>query len=351
MEHVRRTWLLLALVAVGTALAAYLAFGSKGERQSRRGTGTRQVVTKQSASSRVRVPRVFAPNSIWNELLPRDAPLDPRSHELVAELQRQLAIGAPWINTYAYSTPIYRVPADQPTVKVTLDVPYSPLQQAWSAVPMPRSARPADGTDAHLVVWQRSTDTMWEFWHLRNVDGAWHARWGGRMTHVSRSPGYYTGAERSWGATATSLPLLGGLITLDDLKRDRINHALAMAIPEARRGSWSWPAQRTDGKSGARVAIREGARFRLDPTLDVDRLKLPPLVAMMAHAAQLYGIVVRDQAGVVTFYGEDPSPTGRNPWSGPGGWFQGKDAASAVRQFPWRYLQALRTNERCCSGS
>jgi hypothetical protein len=345
----RRTWLLPVVVVVVAVVLLVVVNG--GDRSSREPSATRSTKSNRPARESADVQRAFAARSVWNSPLPRNAQLDPASDKLVAELQRQVSLGAPWINTWSYSTPVYRVPADQPTVKVTLDVPYAPLQRAWSAVPIPRSARPAEGTDAHLVVWQRSTDTMWEFWHLRNVDGAWHARWGGRMTHVSRSPGYYTGAQRNWGATATSLPLLGGLITLDDLKRRRIDHALAMAIPEARRGSWSWPAQRTDGKSAAHIAVPEGARFRLDPALDVDRLGLPPLVAMMAHAAQRYGIVVRDQSGVVTFYGEDPSPTGRNPWSEPGGWFQGKDAASLLRQFPWQHLQALLTDERCCSGS
>jgi hypothetical protein len=351
MERFRRTSLLLPIVVLGVALAAYLVLSRGGERSGHRPAATSNATPKpQRPDRKEQALRPFGPNSVWNSPLPRNAPLDPASDAIVADLRRQLTLGSPWMNTWSYSTPVYRVPADQPTTRVTLEVPYSPLQRAWTAVPIPPHARPAAGSDAHLVVWQPATDTMWEFWHLQMIDGAWHARWGGRMTDMSRSPGYYTGAQRSWGATATSLPLLGGLVTLADLARHRIDHALAMAIPEARRGWWSWPAQRTDGKSDAPNAIPEGARFRLDPALDLDRLGLPPLVAMMAHAAQRYGIVVRDQSGVVTFYGEDPSPTGGNPWSRRGGWFEGKDASFLVRQFPWEHLQALRTDQHCCSG-
>jgi hypothetical protein len=57
-------------------------------------------------------------------------------------------------------------------------------------VPIPAAAKPAEGTDQHMVVWQPSTNTMWEFWHAQDVNGAWHARWGGRMTDVSSSPGF-----------------------------------------------------------------------------------------------------------------------------------------------------------------
>jgi hypothetical protein len=295
--------------------------------------------------------RPFAPTSFWNAPLPANAPLDPGSGALVSELRRQLTLGAPWINTTSYSTPVYRVPATQPTVRVALDVPYAPLQQAWQAVPIPANARPSGGTDGAMVVWQPATDTMWEFWRARRTGGAWHARWGGRMTQVSQSPGYYAGAQRNWGATATSLPLLGGLITLDDVRRGRIDHVLAIAVPEARKNWWTWPAQRTDGKKDSPRAIPEGARFRLDPALNIDALGLYPLVRMMAEAAQRYGIVVTNQSGVVTFVGEDPTPTGSNPWVGPAGWFSGQYPSALAQQFPWSWLQALRTNQQCCRSS
>ena len=71
---------------------------------------------------------------------------------------------------------------------------------------------------------------------------------------------------------------------------------------------------------------------------------------MMAEAAQRYGIVVRDQSGVVAFAGEDPTPTGSNPWAGPGGWFSGQYPSTLVQQFPWAHLQALRTDQQCCAS-
>lgn len=342
----RRTWPLILVAVLALGVYVLLVRPNHGEQTHQPPSAGGNATAKPPAGAGKAAPRVFAPNSVWNATLPAGAPLDPSSPELVADLRRQLTLGAPWINTTSYSTPVYRVPANQPKVRVTLDVPYPPLQQAFDAVPLPADARPANGSDAHLVVWQRATDTMWEFWHLAKVHGAWHARWGGRMTHVSRSPGYYTGSERTWGATATSLPLLGGLITLDDLAHHRIDHALALSIPHARSKSWSWPAQRTDGNSNSAQAVPEGTRFRLDPALDVNRLNVPPLVKMMAQAAQRYGIVVRDQAGVVAFSGEDPSPTGRNPWSERGGWFRGQYASTLVRQFPWDHLEALRTDQR-----
>ena len=264
---------------------------------------------------------------------------------LVREVESELARGyGPWINTEEYSTPIYTVAADQPTVQVTLDRDLPAMQEAIDAVPIPPSAEPAAGTDRHLVVWQPSTDTMWEFWNLDRQPDGWHTGAAGAMRRVSANPGYYTpdawpGAEPWWGATATGLPLLGGLITLDELERGRIDHALAMAIPHARAGVWSRPATHGDGDSADPDSLPEGAHLRLDPKLDLDRLDLPPLTAMVAEAAQRYGIVIRDRAGVVALYGEDPTPSGADTWSET--YRRQGEPNRLLSRFPWRDLQVL----------
>src|SRR6202043_87450 len=71
------------------------------------------------------------------------------------------------MNTTSYSSPIYTVPAGQPTVKVVLDWGSPPLNAGIQSVPMPPGATVAPGTDEHLVIYQPSSDQMWEFWHMR----------------------------------------------------------------------------------------------------------------------------------------------------------------------------------------
>jgi hypothetical protein len=168
------------------------------------------------------------------------------------------------------------------------------------------------------------------------------------MTAVSTNPGYFTGAQSSWGATATSLPLIGGLMTIDEVRRGRIDHALALAIPQPKARELSWPAQRTDGSSYAADAIPEGARFRLDPALDLDSLRRPRLVRLMAEAAQRYGIVLRDKAGAVVFDGEGSTPPGSDPCRGSAGFFDGQYPNRLLERFPWDRLQAIQTDMACC---
>jgi hypothetical protein len=278
----------------------------------------------------------FAPTSVWNAPLVSTAPLTVNSSALVTELQRQVTTSGTWINTYSYSTPVYTVAATQPLVHVTLDNNAPTLQAGFASVPLPTGAVPAPGSDQHLVVWQPSTDMMWEFWKLHTAIDGWHARWGGVMSGVSTNPGYF---PAPFGATGTSLPLLGGLMRISELQAGEIDHALALAIPQSQASTFTFPAGRSDGNYSGANAIPEGTRFRIDPTLDLTKLGLPRVGLIMAQAAQRYGMIVRDQAGAVAFYGEDPGQYGSpNPY---GALFAGKYPNQILAKFPWSSVQVV----------
>ncbi len=298
--------------------------------------------------------RFFSSTSIWDAAVPAGAPLDPTSEAVVSALGRQIVKEGelkrgPYINTSSWSVPVYTVPPNQPVVKVTLEKSLRALtlQAAWTAVPLPANAKPAAGSDEHLVVWQPSTDRLWEFWHLQQVNGVWQAGWGGAIQNATSNSGAYgptswTGALAEWGASASSLSIAGGLITLEDLQSGHINHALAMAVPNPRAVVYASPAQRTDGWSLEPYSLPEGAHLRLDPNLDLAALHLPKMTLMMAEAAQRYGIVVRDTARDVTFYGQDPTPTGTEPYTGAHGYYEGKTPQQLLASFPWSHLQLLK---------
>lgn len=315
--------------------------------------GGRNVDSARSSSSSAPF-RFFSPSSFWNEPVATDVKLDPTSSELVqafsAEIANDtLAKDPPWINTTVESVPIYTVPADQPTVQVTLEDPSRSLalQKAWAAVPMPPTAQPAAGTDKVLVVWQPSTDRLWDFWRLVRTSEGWSASWGGAMQHVSSNPGVYgprawPGAKPWWGDSASSLEPVGGLISLEDLEHGQIPHAVAIAIPNVRAGAYASPAQRTDGTSTDPLALPEGAHLRLAPKLNLATLHLPRVTLMIAEAAQRYGLFVRDYAPDVTFYAQDPIPAGTNPYAGPTGYFEGQSPSELLAYFPWGDLQVLK---------
>jgi hypothetical protein len=306
--------------------------------------------TKPAPAARRSPPRrLFASTSFWNRPLPAGAAVDAASAGLVAQLgtevsREMLAGTGPRISTGAGSSTIYEVGPRQRPVRVRLHADEAPmLKRAFAAVPIPRGARPAGGPERYMTIWQRSSDRMWELSGARRRAGGWHADWGGAMRRVSRSRGYYDasawpGATPHWGATASGLPVAGGMIRVDDFRRGRIDHALAIGVRAPRAGEFTWPAQRTDG-TGLITELPQGARLRLDPGLDVGALRLPRLVRMIARAAQQRGLVVRgrSEAGI-SFFAEHPAPHVRARYRR---YLAATAQAEGLAGFPWDRLRVL----------
>src|SRR5207244_9339906 len=121
------------------------------------------------------------------------------------------------------------------------------------------------------------------------------------------------------------------------LEAGRVDHAIGIGLPQPQGGRCVPPATRTAGRHAA-APIPEGTRFRLDPSLDLNALHLPRVTRMIAVAAQRYGLIVRDTAGSVVVYAEDPTPTGSNPYPR---LFRGLTPGEIMKRFPWPRLQAI----------
>ena len=262
--------------------------------------------------------RYFARSgSPWNTPLPADAPIHSASAAYVADLARMKNTSAAgwWINRDEYSSPIYEVTSQTPSVRVTLvddyDRPF-PAQRgdnpayelAWrlaQGVPIPAGAKAAAGTDQHMTVVNTDSGELWEMWLTREdrpgVTG-WSARWGGYLPDHRANVGIYTDPA-SWGSTGTSLPMAAGMILDSELRAGLIPHALQVTLPDPAAQA-VWPAQRSDGDL-ARL-IPEGSILRLKPSVDVNRYTAatPTATATLrtvAHAMQTYGLIVNDRTG------------------------------------------------------
>lgn len=294
---------------------------------------------------------IFAPSSFWYKPIPVNAPLHANSANYVAEFLRQkkLYFGAVGINVNDYSSPVYVVERDAPTVQVTQwncqkkTWADDSLARQWAAVPIPQYALPAAGTDSSMTIYQPSTETIWEFWAARKVNGQWQACWGGRLQQASRSDGLW---PFPYGTTATGLPFLGGQITAEELQRGEIKHAMGINLPDLEaNGILSWPAKRGDGLNPTNLPnrIMEGQRFRLDPSVNVDALKLHPVGKIVAKAAQKYGFVVWDRSGAITLRAQDAKSytLAGQPDPYPVLWAGSPNWAILTNGFPWDKLQFL----------
>ena len=329
--------------------------------------------SKTDPASLVIAPgREFAADSYVHQPLPPDALLDEHSAEYVADFQRQWETfyGTVNVNIHEYTPPLFIVGPDQPTVRVKVvdwDKPgwtFAPLQEQWLAVPLPDDFKPSPGTDQEAIVYQPATKHYWEFWLTRKTGAKthnsagrevdeWGARWGGCIEDLSKNPGYFPPTKDGckFGTTATSLPFLAGLITIDDQLRGEINHSVEIVIPETLMWDyWSYPARRSDGYTALEknhYVIPEGATFRLPADLDLDKLVPDPYARMIAKAVQKFGMVVCDKGGAVVFRCENPA--GRYAVD-PYGWILRNPADPAktipayerLRQVPWDKLQLLK---------
>lgn len=355
-----------AAIGVAAAAGVLLAGGQ---------TGVPAPMHRADRSSLVMQPdREFAAASYVHRPLSPDAPRDPHSDLWVADLQRQIrdSHGLVSVNIDRYTPPLYVVGRDQPTVRVRAERSsdpawrFEPLQRQWESVPLPDDFQPSAGTDKEAIVYQPSTARYWEFWGAeksgrRTIDSSgkqvdeWRAAWGGQIEDLAMNPGYFPTTPQGYkfGATATGLALLAGLLTISEQRQGTIRHAIHLALPQTRRSEWVLPAQRSDGRSNDPNAIPQGATFRLPATIDLDRMDMDPYARMIARAVQTYGLVVRDSAGAVVLYAENPLGAGPDdPYFGPGGILQcpnGRaeaacypDSNNRLRGFPWSQLQAVR---------
>jgi hypothetical protein len=293
---------------------------------------------------------VFSPTSFWYTPIPANVPLHPNSAGFKQDFLRQKAAYYNTVNvqTTDYSSPVYIADAAAPTVKVAqwdcLKQGFSDpnLDIQWSAVPIPSYAVPSKGTDAEMTIYQPSTDTIWEFWQARKVNGVWQACWGGQMKQASQNQGVFPGY---YGTTATSLPFIGGQITAEELARGEIKHAIGIALVDVEdKAIYSWPANRSDGTNptNAPNRIPEGLRFRLDPSVNVDALPMSKAGKTIAKAAQKYGFIVWDKSGAIAIRAQnaasytalgkpDPYPA----------LFSYKPNYAVLQGFPWDKLQFL----------
>lgn len=292
-------------------------------------------------------PKAFYTQSI------RKAPLASNSAAMAALLAKDVADnwgGVAAVNAYQYNTSFYTVPAKQPTVDVAFHdcqrkgyVPTGLFDgpKYFKNVPVPASVVPAVGTDGEVTIYDPAADKIWEFWQMsKTVNGGWRACWGGRLDNVSTST--QVAFPSPYGASASGLVMAPGMITMEEFRAGRIEHAMYLAILRPR--AWphfSWPANRTDGGNPDPNALMEGQRLRLDPTLDVSTLGLTPVGEMVARAAQEYGFVVSDGAGAVAVVTESGDAqkalTGKNPWDR----LLGGPSYQALAKFPWDRMQVL----------
>ena len=290
--------------------------------------------------------RFFSDDSFWNQPLPANPEIAPRSGHFINILHEPAGNakqnpGLPWwINCDSYSIPVYEVDENTPRYNVLQwDMPeaqkpgrWKPREKYWShgpgfnshgGVPIPDAATPAPGTDMHLALVDWKRNLVWDMWAARKrPDGQWESRTG--MVYPANGSGVWQTSDFATvrdddsihfhgPGRAAGVPILAGLIMREELLAGEINHKLAFATWHNAFKEFVAPATWTDGfRDGG---IPEGAVMQLDPALDLAQFKLSPAALAIARALQRYGMVNVDVAEGNCVYAESPHEPEWN-WKG-----------------------------------
>lgn len=251
--------------------------------------------------------RLFSPTSFWNTPLK-----NPKAHKNQAAILKEMIYkfapskGWSWptINYKQWSCRLALSDYNTWKVKVNItDFGASALNKKFAdngGFRVPPDAVPAEARDAHLTVYDTYSDMLCGLWRAYWKNGEIYARWGGLLPKVSKSEGIY---QYPYGESATGLPVIGGTIRMEEWASGKVEHVLAMSIPRPAKGH-VWPANRDDGYAKESV-IKEGTRFFLTPDTKI-KAEWPPMLKIIVRAMITHGAVVRDRAGAIAFYGEEP---------------------------------------------
>lgn len=303
----------LSCLTVACALALVVVPYQPANAESRSGSDSRPATT-----------RVFAASSPYYRELPARTPKAAKSAKLVASLNAQAhkfygtkSQANVNVNTNRFAPALY-VAYDSDPVHNVRGWNCQRKSKGWDAqlnrqlrgVHIPADLQPDPSTDGSVSIYNADTREVVELWKARLVDGEWQACWGGRIVNSDRARGTFT---NSYGVSASGLALQGITIRHQELLDGRIDHVIGLAIPYTKKGTVSWPANRTDGwKSGTQLAV--GQMLRLPANLNLDAMKLSPAARTIARAAQKYGIIVADTSGSVAFSAENPIALANNSY-------------------------------------
>jgi len=156
--------------------------------------------------------------------------------------------------------------------------------------------RHSDG-DRHAIIVDKARCKLYETFDTRKVDGRWRAGSGAVWSLRSNRlrPDGWTSAD------AAGLPILPGLLRWNEVKSDRIDHAIRFTTDETS-DHHLWPARHDAGSTGDLDYPPMGARFRLNASYDASHLGV--YAQRVVAAMKKHGLVLADNGSPWFFQGE-----------------------------------------------
>ena len=280
----------------------------------------------KDAKQEIKKHRFFSDDSFWNQPVPDNPEIDSLSNYWIGLLKKDPSKKNFGINTTAYTIPIYTVDENTPKYKIKPYKLSEKEKEIWKtdrdyfghgkdfdedSVPIPDEAMSDPESDHHLALINWKTNTVWDMWGaVKQPDGTWISNTG--MKYSLNGSGVFKTEEFKiingesvhfhGPGRAAGVPIIAGLILLDEVKAGEINHKIAAAIRFNAFQEFVFPAAWSDGNVVG--GIPEGSVIQLDPGLDLSEFNLLPGELVIARALQKYGMVLVDNAGGNVLYAQ-----------------------------------------------
>lgn len=270
-------------------------------------------------------PQEFRAGSWWNTPLPKDIPLDPAGEKILQYLRTGPESGQGCVTLAGagesrWGQPMYdAIPTDpEYDIRGPLPVPLPELER----LRIPVGAQSAQNNDNSMSVYDRdkgyvvaltgaSYDQDRDVW---SADGATVTYLDSNGLHVDtgraddpRNRGSHRGNN---GAT------MG--VKYAEVAAGTIPHVLKVASGPELADRFVFPMVGSDGEyQGSDPAVPpQGLRFRIKPSIDLDKLGLPYEALVIARALQDYGFYLGDSGGTTALKLQDTRAEGRGQlWS------------------------------------
>ena len=302
--------------------------------------------------------RFFGDDSFWNQPIPADAEVDPRTPRWIGLLETEPTCGGFTMNSTQWTIPVYEVNSATPLQKIGL-LEITPEEKTrwhtqrdffghgkgFDLVPIPAEATPDPQSDSHLAVVDWERNLVWDMWALRrNPDGTWKSATG--MVYPADGTGVFSTAgigvkdgesvHFHGPSRAAGVPAIAGLIMYGEVAAGEIRHKIAAASRFCAFKEFVFPAAWTDGFTEG--GLPEGTVIQLDPALDLSQFELTREERIVCIALQRYGMVLVDIAQGQPVYAE-------GLWGHPGKSWDGKlpHGNCGITKIPFNRYRMLKS--------
>lgn len=245
--------------------------------------------------------RVFPTDNWWHADVSR-LPVHARSRQWLAHMSTDRDLHPDFGPSYGagpdYGIPVTVVKPGHAKVRVRFDYADESDRVRY---PLGRDTRIEGGRgsdgDRHAIVVDRGACRLYETWSTRFRDGRWTAGsgavWDLRSNRLR--PDGWTSAD------AAGLPILPGLLRWNEVRKDRIDHAIRFTTDVTSR-HYLWPARHQAGSTNSRAFPPMGARFRLRASYRPRGMSA--YGERVVAAMKTYGLVLADNGSPWFFQGE-----------------------------------------------